>query len=234
MCDLAGLSEMEEKMSTCRMIPIALALFFLCVGASGAVIGFEDLTTRQNFNDLGIANTYQGYEWGYGFGPGLGSRTFVDSSQGWASATVTDTASGPAPAGIGGTSYAWNWNGPQSLWIDFRSPTDVASINFAFLSSTYGSNAATIRLFGYNSTDVLVATSSILTLTDTFQTLTANFSGINYLEIRANENAWFSVDDIVTGQGSVVIPEPASVALLGLGLALIGWARRRAGTKNTP
>jgi hypothetical protein len=193
-----------------------------------SVIGFEDLLTRNNFSALGIVNTYQGYEWGYGFGSGVASRTFIDDSTGWASATVSSPALAPAPGGMGGTSYAWNWNGPQSLWIDFRTPTDLTSVALAVLSSPYINNASTVQLFGYDATSNLVDTSAVLALTSTFQTLAANFSAINYLEIRANSNLrWFSVDNVIVSESVSSVPEPATLFLVGSGLVGLGYFRRR-------
>ena len=61
-----------------------------------------------------------------------------------------------------GTSYAWNWSGVQSLWIDFRGATDVISADFAFFSPSYSeANASTIQLFGYDAANALVAASAV-------------------------------------------------------------------------
>lgn len=207
---------------------VALMLF-APLHASATVIGFEDLTTRNNFTALGIADNYQGFEWGYGHSAGVSGRTFVNNTTGWASATVTNTALGAAPSGTSGSSYAWNWNGPQSLWIDFRGLTDVTSVNVATLSSGYSLNASSIQLFGYDASSTLIDSSDLLNLSDAFQTLTANFSSVTFLEIRANANSqWFSIDDLVINENSV--PEPGSLALMGLGL--LGFAANRRKAKS--
>lgn len=189
----------------------AISLSMLGNKANAAVIGFEDLNIRNNFNALGIIDNYQGYEWGYGFAGGVANRTFVNTDTGWASATSSDPAIAPPPSNLGGNSYAWTWNGPQSLWIDFKSPTTFNGGNFAGLSSAYGSNASSLTLFGYDAASNLVASSSTLNLTNTFQTLNTNFQDIQYLEIRSNANSqWFSVDNLRV-EGATSVPEPFTI-----------------------
>lgn len=159
--------------------------------AQAQVIDFEDLQTRNNFYDMGIEDTYLGYKWDPS-----------GTSTGWASATISDRVSGESIVPVSGTAYGWNWSGPQSLFIDFKAPTSVASAYFANLGSSYSSNAISIQMLGYDAGANLLATSSILSLSDSFQKLTANFSNIYILEIRADQDsAWFLVDDITLNTG---------------------------------
>jgi uncharacterized protein YhjY with autotransporter beta-barrel domain len=157
--------------------------------ALAQVIDFEDLQTRDNFYDMGIEDTYLGYQWAPS-----------GTSTGWASATTFGRVSSESIVPVSGTAYGWNWSGPQSLLIDFKAPTSVASAYFANLGSSYSSNAISIQMLGYDADSNLLASSSILSLSDSFQKLTANFSNIYILEIRADqESAWFLVDDITLG-----------------------------------
>jgi len=196
------------------------------------IMGFEDLATRENFAVLGIAESYQGFVWGYGLGPGVENRTFAPDPQlGWAVATSTFPCCSAAPYELEGSSYGWNWNGTQSLWIDFNGPVDLPSLSVAqgypVLGGGIPFNSLTLQLFGYDALDNLVASSGVVTLTDTFETLSANFSGISFLEIRSDRNgSWFSVDTIVANE-PVTVPEPGTLLLLSGGLVSMGLIRRR-------
>jgi hypothetical protein len=213
-----------------RASGIAAAVAVTIGSANAGVISFEGLGQRENFNLLGIRSGYQGYDWGFGTGPGVANVNFQDQSiqqglTGWA--TVDTSMLGgevhfgsPPPSGIDGTSFAWNWNGPQSLWIDFRSPTNFVSGDFAFVNGvSFPDDAATVQLFGYDAASVLTAASLPLPLTATFQTLSANFTGITFLEIRANaDQRWFGVDKLVIESDVATVPEPSTLALFGFGL----------------
>jgi PEP-CTERM motif len=220
------------KLNRLSWAPVAALSLLLPMSSQASLIGFEDLTTRNNFTNLGIVDSYQGYEWGFGAGAGVGSRTFVNSNfgDGWASATVSDPANTPGPSGVGGTSYAWNWSGVQSLWIDFRATIDVTSIDVSVLSSqqNYAFNASSIQLFAYDAANNLLDSSSTLALTSVFQTLETNFSSVRYLEIRANANQqWFTVDNLVINENASQVPEPGSLALVGLALFAAAATKRR-------
>lgn len=192
------------------------ALLALTVAANcqATTIDFDDLTTRNNFGALGISGTYLGFQWSSSGG----------FNEGWASGTTSNQASGPTVP-VSGSTYAWNWNGVRSLFIDFGGVQSVQGAHFAHLSPTFSYSSNTIQMFGYDAAQNQIAASGVLNLTNDFQFLNANFSNVHKLEIRS-DRGWFSVDDIVLGQSNAV-PEPASMALLGLGLFGLAASRRR-------
>lgn len=56
----------------------------------------------------------------------------------------------------------------------------------------------------------------------------ANIAGVSFY-ITGNEPSGFAIDNETFGNANVInkVPEPASLVLLGLGLAGIGFSRRR-------
>lgn len=205
-------------MRSLRLMFLAALLFVSLAGKAQALtITFDEFSpVRDNFVNLGITNTYQGFQWSYANaaqGPFPGT--------GWAVASTTNRVLNETVAPISGDSYAWTWDGPQSLFIDFGNDYDVFSGYFAkglgAGSESFESN--TIQLFGYNN-NVQVATSGILNLNSNFQLLNANFSNIDRLEIRADRPSWYLVEDITLERhvANGVVPEPSTVFLLGSGL----------------
>lgn len=168
------------------------------------------------------AANYAGFSWGTSL---FGTQT---TDTGWGCAIVGAEAYAPAPGLLGGRGYAWNWNGTQSLFIDFLGTKSFAGARFAKLSSAYNLNASDVTIYGYDAMGNVVATSSTLSLTNDFQSLNANFAAVAAVEFRANaDSRWFSVDDIVVG-GQSVVPEPSTYVLMASGLlGLAGIARRR-------
>jgi hypothetical protein len=218
-----------------RRLAAACALTLLVAHpATAATVTFEDLNTRASFGSLGILDTYQGFEWGYGVSSTCCTTSIANAIwtnnnfSGWGSATVSDPAIGTAPAGVEGTTYAWNYGLPQSLWIDFRSLMDVTSV---YLAGSSGFLSATsVAVFGYDAAGLLVAP-GVFTfgLSNAFQNVALDFSGVRYLQFRANgfDNAAFGVDNLVLNSPAAPVPEPATLLLVGTSLAGLAMVRRR-------
>ena len=195
---------------------IALSALVYAAHSQATTVTFDDLNTRDNFGNLGISNTYQGFQW----------SSSGASNAGWAVATTTNRVYREQVTPVSGAGYAWNWGGVRSMYIDFGAAEDVAGAYFSGIY-TFGQSSNTIQMFGYDSSHHLVANSSILNLIDGFNYLTAGFSNVYSIEIRSDRaSSWFLADDIqLTASNNV--PEPSSIALLGLGLAGLAMMRRR-------
>ena len=216
---------------TIRKAGVALvAMMASATVASAQTIDFEDFLSRGNFaNQYQTCSTtsgpinsssYHGYTWGTSL---YSAQT---SASGWGCAVVGQEAVAPAPGLLGGTGYAWNWNGVQSLFIDFLSPTAFTSARFAWLSTNYSANATSMTAYGYDGAGNVVATSGTLTLGGNFATLNANFASVNAVEFRADRSNWFAVDDVVLNATSA--PEPSSWMLMATGLmTMVRFGRRR-------
>ena len=161
---------------------LGLAAIFVAAAvwstAEAEVVSFEGFPGFTSLVSEGVRASYGGYDWGFGLTAGAAQRSMTDERWGWY-VTTAAADNNPAPHGITGDAFAWNGNGPQSLWIDFRAPTDVLSVDLAFATSRPDTplNAAAVRLFAYDAFDNLLFQTSAFPLTDTFQWVPIAYPG---------------------------------------------------------
>lgn len=213
-------------MTLIRSSLTVLAASLLCalsaVPASANTIDFEGLVGNgqvSSLTALGVANTYEGNVW---TASGNGNWGICD----------TNCFGDQSLRAHSGSAYAWTSSGPQSMNIQFGTATTFTGGYFAGQFLNRGSyNSRTIQLMGFDASNNLVGSTLATPILDSnWGFIAANFSNISRLEIRSDRaGSWFAVDDLQFGATSV--PEPTSLALLGLGLFGFAAARRKAAGK---
>lgn len=214
-------------------------LVFGSIGiASAIVVNFDDIImsstfggTRDHFENLGIQNTYAGLQW-----PNNTSN-FGDNVARWAVVGNSDSQFSTVGA-YSGSQAGWNFNDGTSMSIIFPYAVDVSGAFFNVFMAGQGWGADTVQFLGYNASNVLVGSSSVLSLDDVsnapaWQWLSAGLNGITHLEIVATQDltewssgdAWWAIDDLTYSPSAV--PEPSTLILLASGLLGLGYFGRK-------
>ena len=203
----------------------------LLLGAAQAGAGnitFDDLAEGTT-----LSNQYAGL--GAIFAPNAFSGPGGPSGNGWATntdMTVTSSVTGDVgglgtpPLVSGNVLHSFNgWlgeSGDASFSILFSTPVNMVSMDFAGVG-----NPADVQLFAYNGTTLLGSVAGGPVLTGGQFTLSFSAASITSVAVTPGSyNDWVAVDNVVFAP----IPEPATFALMGLGLAALVAFRRRGRT----
>jgi hypothetical protein len=209
--------------------PLAVAALVLCAGASHAAF-VNTFTSLSAFN---ASTTLQGTDLYNGFSIS-GTTTSPTARTTQSGAVYNYTASVPNDFFGGGTL--------ANPFLSTNTATETITIN-GFSSSI---NAIGGNFFGSNLAGAFAAGDIMLMFTDSLgatltQTISAaeltSFRGvlsdgsITELTIQSVQPVggflWPSVDNLVLAERGMSVPEPGSMALIGLGLAGLAAARRR-------
>ncbi len=184
---------------------IAGAALLAATSAQAGVVTFEDLNPGGKLAALSKNTPYAGFTW-----------------TGW---SVGDTSvAGYDNGAHSGTDFVLNGFGVNNLGISSADPFKFTGAWFA-TPNTNGSKASWINISAYDSANHLIGSTGNILVGASFSFIAANFENVSRLNI-ARDKGWFVMDDLSFSRAGEV-PEPGPVALLGLGLAALGWMRRR-------
>lgn len=189
---------------------LALLLAVSFSQANATVVTFDDLSAGS------IPSGYAGFNWD--------SNAFAyDNSTyngGYGNTITFPSASNALYNGFGGSQFTissaqlFNFNG--AYFNGWASNNGVASFT-----------ATSLTLSGFNNGSLVGQINANISASS-FDWVGGNINGIDTLVISQNngDGHWWLMDNFTVNQRSNV-PEPAGIALLGLGLACLGLSRRR-------
>ena len=214
-------------MNRIRNFAGAVVLFAAASTSHAVVYDFEDITgfvNRQNLPALGIQNSYLGFQW-----------PSDSSARPWAVVNNSDSQFNSVGA-LSGSQALWNWSDGPYRDLVFGSAHTVNGAYFNVFTQGASWGADQVFLQAFDASNNLIATSATISLSETNPTWTwvgLNATGVTRLRVNnvdlngGTGGGWWTMDNLTLDEPIGNAPEPGTLALLGLGLAGFGFARRR-------
>lgn len=193
-----------------KRFALATILAAVCAHAGAAVLNFDDLGSASS-----VPTNYGGLTWGFNW------VTYSDADY----SSYGNTYGSPS-----GEIAVFNSGGVTQVGLNSGADFNFNGAYFtgwAGNNSVVGYTATSLTISGYNNGSLIGQLTTTLSANQ-YDWVTANLNGIDELRFTQNNgNAhWWLMDNFTFNESSQV-PEPASLALLGIALAGVGVVRRK-------